>query len=111
MAEPLKHTRGDTLSWACVWTVEDEDGATVPLDLTGASLSADLRNANGVLLAKLTAAIDDGTDGTFLLEATAATTAAWAPGSYSTELELVIAGEVISSDPFVVRIVADHTRP
>jgi hypothetical protein len=103
--------RGDTLSLGCLWTSGPGTSGD-PIDLTGYTARAQMRtSASAAVYAELDVDIDPGTAGTFVLGATAAATAEWAPGSYVCDIEFTSAGgEVYSRGPWIMRVTADFTR-
>ncbi len=104
--------RGDTLSIGCRWTAGAGLGGA-PIDLTGYTATCQMRTSSSALAAyaALVVAIDAGTDGTFAITASAATTTAWAPGAYVADIQFTSAGgEVYSRGPWIMRVIADVTR-
>jgi hypothetical protein len=105
--QAVTHKRGDTLSWACAFT--DENDAAI--DLTGYTILAQIRDGDDTLLASLTVANRSNAAGTFDLTAAATVTDDWAPGSYRCDVELTDASSSVrSTDTFVVRVIADVSR-
>lgn len=78
-------------------------------DLTGASLSAKLRDAGDAEVASLTAAVVSAAAGTFLLSA--ADTTAWPPGALRGDLRIALAGgAVVFTETFTLRVERPVTR-
>lgn len=105
----LRVKAGSTLSIGCAYVEgSTADGAAV--DLTGYTASCQLRSS-GDLYAQLTVTFDSPrTLGTFVLSATAAVTALWAPGSYACDVRFVEpSGGIITTDTFVVYVDASET--
>jgi hypothetical protein len=103
------HKRGDTLTWNCTY----KDSAGVPINLTGYTVRAQIRDATEVQLVALTyTAANQGTSpGQFTLSATAAVTAAWAPGQYRCDIEYTDGSSTVrSTDAFIVEVVKDITQ-
>lgn len=102
----MRIKRGDTL----IVDVRRES-AGQPVDLTGYTIRAQVRTAQGALLATLTPTITDAPGGRVQLRAAAATTATWEPGSYRYDVEFTSpAGDVLSSETLPLSVVADVTR-
>lgn len=102
------HKRGDTLSLGLTW---DEEGE--PIDLTGYTIAAQLRDARDELVMALTVAIADQTTqrGQFTLTATAAQTALWPVAPLSCDVQFTAPSTVVvSSATFVVQVERDITR-
>jgi hypothetical protein len=105
----VEHIRGDTLS---IGVAETSDATGLPVDLTGFTITAQVRDALDAVLADLDVTIDEPrTLGTYELGKSAATTATWAPGSYVCDIRRVSAGALVEhTDKFVLRVVAEVTR-
>jgi len=99
------HKRGDTLALDCTWW-QDEAGTT-PLDLTGWTITAAAKHTSGVKVT-LQVAVGTAPSGTFSITADAATTAAWAVGVWSIDIQRVDAGGVTrSTETWKMELVED----
>lgn len=88
-------------------TATQDSGAV--FDLTGATLSAKLRDAGDALVETLTATVVSASGGTFTL--TAASTTAWPPGLLRGDIKIVASGGSITfSETFTVRVERPVTR-
>lgn len=88
-------------------TATQDSGAV--FDLTGATLSAKLRDASEAEVATLTATVVSASGGTFTL--TAASTAAWPLGLLRGDIKIVASGGSITfSETFTVRVERPVTR-
>jgi hypothetical protein len=104
---------GDTLLQDGLIT--EDDGVT-PVDLTGSTLTAQIRLVDGGspsgLLASLTVVVTNAALGQFTVGATAAATLAWPPGRYTCDLRLQDAGgDVLHSESFGVWVQPAVTAP
>lgn len=88
--------------------VAAQDGGAA-YDLTGATLSAQLRDSSGALVATLAVALVDGAAGTFSVEAE--DTADWPTGLLRGDLRIALAGgDVVFSETFTLRVGLPVTR-
>lgn len=94
-------------SFALSGTAQQDSGAA--WDLTGATLSAKLRDPGDVEVAALTAAIVSASAGTFTV--TAGSTAAWPVGVLRGDLKIVLSGGItVFTRTFTVRVEKPVTR-
>lgn len=108
----IRHKRGDTLAIGVAETAGPTAATQQPVDLTGYTIRAQVRDERDVLLAEFSVTIDEPrTLGTYVLGAAANVTAAWPLGSYLCDIELRSGdGVVESSETFVLRVEADITH-
>jgi hypothetical protein len=99
---------GDSLSWAL--TLKD-DLTGVPINLTGSTVSAQLRGLNGELLATpVLVILDQGTSpGQFTLTVADGNIFRTAPKSLFCDIQFVTGGLTESSEMFKVKLLPDIT--
>lgn len=91
----VKIFRGDT--WTRIWTIKDSAGNIV--DLTGATARLHVRDSNDTLI--FAATMDngsitiDGSNGTIIMNVSAAVTRTVAPGTYYFDLEVTYPSGVV----------------
>jgi len=78
--QALRIKAGDTLAWEATRT----DAAGDPVSLSGVAISAHFDDRGGTITP--TASVRDAAAGRFEIEASAAVTSGWAPGSYRGDL-------------------------
>ena len=95
-----------TINKRVVW----KTGST-PIDLTGSTLTCEVRNDDGALVGSIACTPDAdqvANRGQFQLYAASATTATWPPGLYSCDIKRVV-GDTEYSETFRVRVVPSVT--
>lgn len=102
----ITHKRGDTFTLAVTEYLDAEMQS--PRDLTGVTITCQMRHPWGEDLVSLTPALTDAAAGTFTL--TAADTEAWRIGKWSCDIEFDEGGVVNSSETFAIDVVEDVTR-
>lgn len=100
----ITHKRGDTLEWVVTLT---QEGTGV--DISDWTITSQIRQ-DTTLIASLTVTKTDSANGVFSLTATASSTASWALGTHSADIEFIDAsGFVVSSQTFTIQLVKDIT--
>lgn len=107
-APRLELKRGDTLALEAQ-VLEAEAGPAC--DLTGWALRAQVRSAAWGLLATATVTVTEAAAGRYTLMVPAATTATWAPGTATMDIEYTDPeGVVQSSETVLIYLLADVTQ-
>ena len=102
----LNHKRGDTMDF--LFTAETSG---VAIDLTGYTITSQARATDDTVLQSFTVTITDAANGQFTITATNAETELWSPGQYNMDIEFVDgSGTVVSTETFVLNVIADVTR-
>lgn len=108
MAVTFQHKRGDSFDLAGQ-VLQSESGP--PVDLTGASIRAQLRDGDA-LVAELDAAITDAPQGKYSLTKPYADTELWPVKGLSLDVEFTFVGAVRkSTETAIIRVVKDITLP
>lgn len=108
MAASLEHKRGDTFALAGQ-LLESESGP--PVDITGVTLRAHLRDGDA-LVATLDTAITDAAQGRYSVSKAYADTEAWPVKGLSMDIEFTFPGGTRHSTRTVaVRVIKDITLP
>lgn len=102
----LRLKRGDTVLLA--FEAKTDEG--LPLDLTGYTVTSQVRSPQGALVDGLDVVIVDAPAGELTLGVTAAATAAWPLGKLVCDLRLDLAGDVVHSETFEVIVIEAVTR-
>lgn len=92
---------GDTLSLPVLYS----DSAGTPINLTGYTVAAQIRSADGSdLIGSLTATLANqgSSPGVVTLSATAAATALWTTGTFVCDIKFTVSGTVSRSSTFTV---------
>lgn len=106
----IQHKRGATLSYACALT----DDAGDPVDLTGYTVTAEVRSSARELVSTADVTLaDQGTDpGVFTIEADAADTADWEAGALLRfDVRIESASRVDYTETVEIRVVDRMTDP
>lgn len=99
----LQAKRGDTFTITGTRT----DSAGDPVDLTGTTITAQMRRYDTVI--NLTCDTLNAAGGTFTLSADEAVTALWSLGQYEVDVQFVEGLDTISTETFLVTILKDIT--
>lgn len=107
MLQTTPFKRGDTFSLKCTWKV---DG--IPTDITGLTITSQVRAANGTLIAELAPVPDNQTanPGGYALVAINPDTSGWPVGNAYCDIQIDDQGIDRSSDTFVIPVIEDVTR-
>lgn len=102
----ITHKRGDTFSYYGTVTLNGS-----PVDITSWTITSQLRDAADVVIQDFTVTTTDAAGGEYLLSATPADTADWAPGNYFMDVDYVDSlGFKQSTATLVVTVKKDITR-
>ena len=100
------HKRGDTFSLS-----SSVENSGVAVDITGWTISSQVRKADDTLVEDLTVTIDDALGGLFTLSATALATESWPVENLYCDIEFTEAGgDVNSTETFIISVQRDITR-
>lgn len=102
----IRLKRGDTLLLDGL--AQNDDGSV--FDLTGSTVTSQVRTSQDTLVATLTATITDAAQGEFTLGATAVATAAWPVGKLLCDVRWVNGDDVLHSETFELIVVEAMTR-
>ncbi len=97
----IEHIRGDTL----LWPVTYRTSLGVPINITGYTITSQLRSVDGPLIESLTVVVTNAAAGEITLSATAAQTAVWPIGSARYDVRYQApGGSVLHTQPITVGI-------
>lgn len=102
----LRLKRGDTL--ALLGVAQNDDGSI--FDLTGSTVTSQVRTVQGTLVADLDVVITDAPAGEFTLGATAAATATWPVGKLVCDVRWAEDEDAIHTETFELIVVEAVTR-
>lgn len=102
----LRLKRGDTVLLA--FEAKADDGT--PQNLTGYTVTSQVRSPQGTLIDALAVTLVDAVAGELTLGATAAATAGWPVGKLLCDLRLALDDDVVHSETFEVSVVEAVTR-
>lgn len=102
----LRIKRGDTLLQDGL--AQNDDGTV--FDLTGSTVTSQVRTVQGTLVADLDVVITDAPAGEFTLGATATATATWPAGKLLCDVRWESGGDAIHTETFELIVVEAITR-
>jgi hypothetical protein len=112
MALSFEFKRGDSFNLS--GTVTDADD--LPVDLTGYTITSQLRSQTGALIQTFTVTVTDAANGLYTISAPATGTAPntgtdiWPIGTAKFDVQFAVGAEVTSSETVTLKVVEDYTR-